>query len=283
MKRHLLVVVLCLTYALLLSSCRAAPRREPACRPLAVLGAVTREVTLLQGLVTDAKPVEIEGIEFVAGRIGKAPVVIAWTGIGKVNAAMTTTLLLEHFHPTRVLFTGIAGGVDPNLEPGDIVVAKQTAYHDMGTLSSAGIDYGGVRSRMTGEPNPVFFPADPELLAAAQRAAQKTAFDPVQQQTGPRRVKVVAGTVVTGDVFVASKEKGAKLAKELGASAVEMEGAAVAQLCYQRGVGCLVIRSISDKADQSALMDKQLFYAMAVKNSANLVVKIIIELPQNGD
>jgi adenosylhomocysteine nucleosidase len=95
-------------------------------------------------------------------------------------------------------------------------------------------------------------------------------------------VKVVAGTVVTGDVFVASKEKGAELAKELGASAVEMEGAAVAQLCYQRGIGCLVIRSISDKADQSAIMDKQLFYAMAAKNSAGLVVEIIVELPQNG-
>jgi adenosylhomocysteine nucleosidase len=249
---------------------------------LAVLGAFNQEVTSLRGMLTDAKSVEIEGIEFVSGRIGKAPVVIAWTGVGKVNAAMTTTLLLEHFKPTRVIFTGIAGGVDPNLEPGDIVVAKQTAYHDMGTLSSAGIDYGGVKSRMTGEPNPVFFPADPVLLEAAQRAAQKTAFDRVRQRTSQRPVKVVAGTVVTGDVFVASKEKGAELAKELGASAVEMEGAAVAQLCYQRGIGCLVIRSISDKADQSAIMDKQLFYAMAAKNSAGLVVEIIVELPQNG-
>jgi adenosylhomocysteine nucleosidase len=249
---------------------------------LAVLGAFNQEVTSLRGMLTDAQSVEIEGIEFVSGRIGKAPVVIAWTGVGKVNAAMTTTLLLEHFKPTRVIFTGIAGGVDPNLEPGDIVVAKQTAYHDMGTLSSAGIDYGGVKNRMTGAPNPVFFPADPGLLEAAQRAAQKTAFDRVRQRTGQRPVKVVAGTVVTGDVFVASKEKGAELAKELGASAVEMEGAAVAQLCYQRGIGCLVIRSISDKADQSAIMDKQLFYAMAAKNSAGLVVEIIVELPQKG-
>ncbi|MCX5646227.1 MAG: 5'-methylthioadenosine/adenosylhomocysteine nucleosidase [Phycisphaerae bacterium] len=275
MKRPLLVVVLCLTGAFLLSSCTMAPRRDPVSRPWAVLGAFHQEVALLQGMLTEAKRQEIEGIEFITGRIGDTPVVLAWTGVGKVNAAMTTTLLLEHFRPTRVIFIGIAGGVDPNLEPGDIVIAKQTAYHDMGTLSAGGIDYGGVKSRMTGEPNPVFFPADPGLLEAAQRAAQKTAFDLVKQQTGQRRVKVVAGTVVTGDVFVASKKKGVELAQELGASAVEMEGAAVAQLCYQRGVGCLVLRSISDKADQSAIMDKQLFYAMAAKNSASLVVKII--------
>ena len=86
------------------------------------------------------KTQEIEGIEFISGRIGTEPVVLAWTGVGKVNAAMTTTLLLEHFQPTRVIFTGIAGGVDPNLEPGDIVIAKQTAYHDMGTLWSQGIE-----------------------------------------------------------------------------------------------------------------------------------------------
>ena len=83
--------------------------------------------------------------------------------------------------------------------------------------------------------------------------------------------------MVTGDVFVASKAKGAELAQQLGACAVEMEGAAVAQLCYQRGIGCLVLRSISDKADRSAVMDKQLFYTMAAENSAGLVVKMVGE------
>jgi len=242
-----------------------------------VLGAAYQEVTLLRSLLIDAKAHEIEGIEFVAGRIGAEPVVLAWTGVGKVNAAMTTTLLLEHFKPTHVIFTGIAGGVDPNLEPGDIVIARRTAYHDMGTLWSQGIEYGGVKSRMTGEPNPVFFPADPVLLAAAKKAAKSMAFGSVELRTGRRPPQVVVGTVVTGDVFVASKEKSAELAGQLGASAVEMEGAAVAQLCYQRDLGCLVIRSISDKADRSAVMDKQLFYTMAAKNSAGLVVKIVGE------
>jgi adenosylhomocysteine nucleosidase len=306
MKRRCLAVVFCLMSAFSLTSCATAPGPQgrqdalespsqaqntafevspsqvPSGPVLAVLGAANQEVTLLRSMLTDAKVQEIEGIEFVSGRIGAEPVVLAWTGVGKVNAAMTTTLLLEHFRPRRVLFTGIAGGVDPNLEPGDIVIAKQTAYHDMGTLWSQGIEYGGVKSRMTGEPNPVFFPADPVLLAAAEKAAKSTTFGSVELRTGRRPPRVVVGTVVTGDVFVASKAKSAELAKELGAGAVEMEGAAVAQLCYQRGIGCLVIRSISDKADRSAVMDKQLFYTMAAKNSAGLVVKIVGEGLRRG-
>ncbi len=287
MKRHCLAVVFCLLSAFSLTSCTTAPE----CRPgeaasevpsepapvaplLAVLGAFQQEVGLLKGMLTDVQVRQIEGIEFISGRIGAEPVVLAWTGVGKVNTAMTTTLLLEHFRPTRVIFTGIAGGIDPNLEPGDIVIARQTAYHDMGTLWSQGIEYGGVKNRMTGAPNPVFFPADPALLAAARKAAQDMAFGAVGLRTGERPPKVVVGTVVTGDVFVASKEKSAELAKELGACAVEMEGAAVAQVCYQRDIACLIIRSISDKADQSAIMDKQLFYTMAAKNSAGLVAEM---------
>jgi adenosylhomocysteine nucleosidase len=119
-------------------------------------------------------------------------------------------------------------------------------------------------------------------LTAAQQAAKSMTFGAVGLQTGQRPPKVVVGTVVTGDVFVASQAKSAELAKDLGACAVEMEGAAVAQLCYQRQVGCLVIRSISDKADRSAVMDKQLFYTMAAKNSAALVVKMIGEGTQRG-
>ncbi len=301
MKRCCLAVVFCLMSAVSLTSCTTAPGSKPGGRQdppgdsspvqntasevsssrassapiLAVLGAFNQEVVLLQSMLTGVRSQEIDGIEFIRGQMGATSVVLAWTGVGKVNAAMTTTLLLEHFRPARVIVTGIAGGVDPNLEPGDIVIAKRTAYHDMGTLWPQGIEYGGVKSRMTGEPNPVFFPADPVLLAAAQQATKGMTFGSVGLQTGQRPPRVVVGTVVTGDVFVASKAKSAELAKELGACAVEMEGAAVAQLCYQRGIGCLVIRSISDKADRSAVMDKQLFYTMAAKNSAGLVVKMV--------
>ncbi|OHB67262.1 MAG: hypothetical protein A2Y77_15400 [Planctomycetes bacterium RBG_13_62_9] len=282
MKQRLLVIVY-LACTLLSSCCTTPSRQNPPADTLAVLGAFNQEVILLEGMLTDAQRQEIEGLEFVSGHLGDKRVVVAWTGVGKVNAAMTTTLLIEHFKPRYVVFTGIAGAIDPNLEPGDIVIAKQTAYHDMGTLWTQGIEHGGVRSRMTNEPNPVFFPADPNLLAAAEQICRKMALDSTALRKGRRPPKVVVGTIVTGDVFVASKEKGAELAKVLGADAVEMEGAAVAQLCYQRGVGCLVIRSISDKADEEAIMDKQLFYTMAAKNSAGLVVEIVRALTGSGN
>jgi len=274
MKRHILTAV-CLALTALLASCRCAPGREGPPNSLAVLGAFRPEVSLLEKMLTGARVQEIEGITFMSGRLGDRPIVVVWTGVGKVNAAMTTTLLIEHFKPARVIFTGIAGAVDPNLEPGDIVIAKRTAHHDMGTLWPEGIEHGGVRSRLTGEDNPVFFPADPNLLAAADCAARKTVFDPITLQSGQRPPRIVTGTVVTGDSFVASKEKCKELEEKLGADAVEMEGAAVAQVCYQRDIGCIVIRSMSDKADESAVMDKQIFYAMAARNSASLVAGII--------
>jgi len=296
MKRYLLGVVFCLILAFSVASCAPADAargtshearvtdHEPrASTTLAVLGAFHQEVGLLKEMLADATAHEIEGIEFVAGRIGTMPVVIGWTGVGKANAAMTTTLLLEHFRPARVIFTGIAGGVDPNLEPGDIVIARRTAYHDMGTLWPGGIEYGGVKSRLTHEPNPVFFPADPVLLTAAQGAARHVALNPISLVTGERPPRIVTGTVVTGDVFVASKEKCDHLAETLGADAVEMEGAAVAQTCYQRDLGCLVIRSISDKADESAVTDKQIFYTMAAENSVRLVAEIVKSLAQGKE
>jgi len=274
MKRCILVIAW-LALTLPLASCTTASKPTPAFHPLAVLGAFRPEVVLLEKMLTDAKVQEIEGITFMSGRFGNKAIVVAWTGVGKVNAAMTTTLLIEHFKPARVIFTGIAGAIDPNLEPGDIVIAKRTAHHDMGTLWPEGMEHGGVKSRLTGEDNPVFFLADPNLLAAADCGARKAVFDPITLQSGKRSPRVITGTIVTGDAFVASREKGKEFEEKLGADAVEMEGAAVAQVCYQRDIGCLVIRSMSDKADESAVMDKQIFYSLAAKNSASLVAGMI--------
>ncbi len=282
MSRYLLAAIA--SIALAVSGCS---RRSPADRDappdtLAVLGAFNQEVGLLEKMLADGESRKIEGIRFISGRCGGRPVVVAWTGVGKVNAAMTATLLIEHFRPAQVIFTGIAGAVDPNLEPGDIVIAKQTAHHDMGTYWSEGLEHGGVRNRLTGDTNPVFFPADPNLLAAAERAARGITLDPIARRTGQAPPQVITGTVVTGDSFVASREKCAELDEKLEADAVEMEGAAVAQLCYQRAIPCLVIRSIADRADESAVVDKQKFYTLAAENSARLVAAILESLGPAG-
>ncbi|MHC4118076.1 MAG: 5'-methylthioadenosine/adenosylhomocysteine nucleosidase [Planctomycetota bacterium] len=269
--------MICLPVALLCVCCGAASlAKESKSTPVtAILGAFEREVTLIEDRVKQRRDRRIEGIRFVSGKLNGQDVVVTWTGVGKVNAAMTATLLIEHYRPQRIIFTGIAGGVNPDLQPGDIVIADRTAHHDMGTFWPEGLFCKGVKNRLDGIENPVFFPADPNLVKLAQRASTLADFQSIKTAKGERDPKIIRGVVVTGDSFIASTDKCAELRKKLEADAVEMEGAAVAQICYQREVPCLVIRSISDNADEGAVLDKQMFYIMAARNSAGLVAEMV--------
>ena len=278
MRYRSVVAVVCVSAILLLSSCSSPVQeaRQVSSEPIiAILGAFEREITLLEDELTDTQEQRIEGIKFVSGKLSGKRVVIAFTGIGKVNAAMTTTLLIEHFKPNKVIFTGIAGAVNQQLQPGDIVIAEKTAHHDMGTIWPEGLFHKGVKNRLDGWENPVFFNADERLLRLAERAAEQVELSSIQIISGQRTPKVVKGVVVTGDAFIASTDKCIELRKKLNADAVEMEGAAVAQICYQRQIGCLVIRSISDNADEGAVLDKQTFYLLAAKNSSGLVAELV--------
>jgi len=279
MKHKRTAAVLCISAILLCVSCASTSHTETSVsntKPVtAILGAFEREVTLLEDRLTERREHQIEGIRFVTGRLHGRNVVLVWTGVGKVNAAMTTTLLIEHFKPKHIIFTGIAGAVNPDLRPGDIVIAEKTAHHDMGTVWPEGLFVKGVKNRLDGMENPVFFRADEKLLICAQRAAERIEMRRVETVSGGRNPKIIKGVIVTGDSFIASTEKCAELRKKLNADAVEMEGAAVAQICYQRQINHLVIRSISDSADEGAVTDKQMFYILASKNSSDLVAEMI--------
>ena len=278
MKYSQLIACICAGFVTLCTACHPAPQAEQAQRiePVtAILGAFEREVTLLEDQVAERQEHEIEQIRFVTGKLNGRNVVVAWTGVGKVNAAMTTTLLIEHFNPEQVIFTGIAGAVNPELRPGDIVIAERTAHHDMGTVWPEGLFQKGVKSRLDGIENPIFFPADGKLVGCAQRAAERIALKRIETVQGQRVPRIIKGVVVTGDAFIASTDKCAELRKKLQADAVEMEGAAVAQICYQRQIPHVVIRSISDNADEGAVLDKQMFYILAAKNSADFVAEMV--------
>ena len=244
----------------------------------AILGAMQVEIALFKERMTDRKVETIEGLEFTTGQLDGRPVVLARTGVGKVNAAMMATLLLEHFKPTEVLFTGVAGGIHPDLKPGDIVIATQTAQHDLGTVHPGGFSPFGVTNPRDGTRNPAFFPADTHLLQLAQQSVDRLNLDTVQTREGGRKPRIVQGVIVTGDVFVASPGKKEDLREGLNADAVEMEGAAVAQICWQWGVACLVIRSISDSADGNAPSDFKKFSKVAARKSAGLVAEIVKSL-----
>jgi len=241
-----------------------------------LLGAFEAEVTLVKQSLLESDTVRVDGVLFTTGRIGQQRVVVAETGIGKVNAAMTTTLLISHFHPKQVLFTGIAGGTNPDLQPGDIVIARQTTHHDYQSITFDQKLTQQTRNAVTGQMNPAFFPADSLMLARARAVARLVPFDPVPGTNRPP--SVLTGIVVTGDQFISSAQKVAQLRQDFGADATEMEGAAVAQVCYQLRVPCLVIRSLSDRADDNARRDMLSFYQTAARNSAKLVLAIIGDL-----
>jgi adenosylhomocysteine nucleosidase len=135
----------------------------------------------------------IQAIRFTTGSLKDRRVVLAHSGIGKVNAATAATLLVEQFQPTHVLFTGIAGGLNPDLRPGDVVIGAKTAYHDYGEWTPEGFRVERTVDRFTGKLNPLFFPADAGLLAVAKKAASDLKLAPVKTAAGERIPRVVTG------------------------------------------------------------------------------------------
>ncbi|MBN8826448.1 MULTISPECIES: 5'-methylthioadenosine/adenosylhomocysteine nucleosidase [unclassified Spirosoma] len=274
MKKHLIFTV----FVLSLVQSFAFGQRYKAKPITGLLGAFGAEVALVKESLQKPKTVVVDGITFTCGRIGKQRIVVAETGIGKVNAAMTTSLMLDHFRPSRILFTGIAGGTNPDLQPGDIVIAGRTAHHDYSSITDKNTPTRQTRNAITKEFNPVYFPADSSLMHLAEKVVKTVSLEGIPLASGgvsDRPVKVVTGTVVTGDVFVASVDKVKSLRTDFGADATEMEGAAVAQVCYQIQVPHLIMRSLSDRADAEAHIAYDKFYPTAARNSAKLVIALV--------
>jgi len=245
-----------------------------ASNTIAIIGAFETEVELLRNKIENKKESIIEGIHFYEGILNGKQIVLIRAGIGKVNAAIATSLLLEHFHPKAILFSGIAGAMNPALSPGDIVVAKQIAYHDYGRLSANGLEKWGTLNPYNFTKNPIYFPCDSQLVLTAVAASKKTILKNIDAHTP----QIFFGTIVTGDVFLADSKKNKELREEYNADATEMEGAAVAQVCYQQKVPFLIIRSLSDSANDSATLDFVKYGQMAAENSAALVLTILLLL-----
>lgn len=243
---------------------------------IALIGALDEEIELLRQSIQKPKDEVIHGIHFFTGKIGKQRVVVVKTGIGKVNASMTTAFLLQHFRPQKVIFTGIAGGLHPDLKPGDMVIGKKTIQYDFGYINNDTTLVRNTRNPINSQLNPLYFEADSELLSKAQIAAKKTLLEKISMEaTIP---SVIVGTIVTGDLFVNSEKKGQMLRLLFNADATEMEGGAVAQICWQQQVPCLVIRSMSDKANSNAQENFAHFKKVAAHNSASLLLNILSEI-----
>lgn len=243
---------------------------------IAILGAIPEEVQLLKNQLANPKIKKIMGFDFYVGKLNNKDVVLCETGVGKVNAAVVTTLIINSFKPKYIIFTGVAGGVDTTLNRGDILIGKELSYHDYGRFTTEGFLIQPSRNPHTKNRNPQFFKSDSVLVAHAQEVGQTISLKKVAENSPQPMVR--SGIIVTGDSFVASSQYVAKLEKEYNADATEMEGAAVAQICFQENIRFLVIRSISDKANEQAQNDFQAFKKVAADNSAMLVNGIVQKL-----
>jgi adenosylhomocysteine nucleosidase len=241
------------------------------------------EIQIIKDEIIDKRIESFQGIKFIIGRLRGRNIVLAKTGVGKVNAAMTTMLLIDHFTPEEVIFTGVAGAVNPELEPGDVVIGEKVAQHDLVVIRSNEIQKSSVCNPRDGSENPIFFPADSILLCLADEAQGDLQFESVASGDRERIPRVLRGVVVSGDAFVSSHLKRQELRISFGADAVEMEGAAVAQVCYQQATPCLIIRGICDHADEDASRDLTIFSKIASVNSADLVIEIVQKLAERHE
>jgi adenosylhomocysteine nucleosidase len=249
----------------------------------AIMGAMPEEIAAYQQIIQNKNEINVQGIRFIKGNIKNRNVVLVGSGVGKVNAAMTSTLLLQHFQPDRVLFTGVAGGLSQDMNIGDIVIADSLVQYDFGTMNKDNtISYWGAENPIDHTRNPVFLKSDAQLVAIAKTASTHLQLAPIVINHTSRSPEVKSGIIATGDLFLSSPQKKQEIHKLLKAKAVEMEGGAVAQVCYQHQVPFLVIRSISDLADELADSSFNQFIGIASNNAMHLVQEIIELLPTNS-
>lgn len=203
---------------------------------------------------------EQAGLTFVEGKAKDLVIYVVTCGIGKVNSALCTQIMIDKLDPDAVLNIGVAGALDDNLEQGDIVISETAQQHDFDT-SQLG-DPKGYISRM----DTSIFPADPDLIRVAEEAA------------GEAGLHYRLGKVVSGDQFIAQNEKKEELIQLFQGSCAEMEGAAMAHVCYLNQKPWLILRSISDKADGQADLSYPEFLPLATKRAGVLFQHIISKL-----
>lgn len=227
---------------------------------------------MLRESLVDSEIVDVRGERFVRGVFDGRSVVLGTVGVGKVNSAMVATLAIDHLEPDLVVFTGVAGAVDPALEIGDVVIAQWVVQHDAGI-----VDADGFHIYQAGHV-PFFNPTDRlgyrpslEVLARARSVADHIDLAPVLGRV-PR---LVIGAVATGDRFIQSDTERRNLHESLAVHAVEMEGAAVAQVAECLGVDHLVVRAVSDLAGADAPFDFDRFLADVSVNSTRVVRALV--------
>ena len=229
---------------------------------IGIIGAMDEEVAALKEKMEVEKVTDRASMQFVAGKLEGKEVTVVRSGIGKVNAAVCAQILASEFHVDTLINTGIAGSLDAKIDIGDMVISTDALHHDM-DATAFGYPLGEV-PRM----DILAFPADEKLIRLAVEANEEANPD----------IHTFVGTVASGDQFIASQEAKDKIVNNFHAYCTEMEGAAIAHAAYLNKVSYVIIRAISDKADNSAHVDYPEFEKMAIARNIKLVQEMLTSM-----
>ncbi|MBQ7733130.1 MAG: 5'-methylthioadenosine/adenosylhomocysteine nucleosidase [Synergistaceae bacterium] len=226
-----------------------------------IIGAMDVEVNLLKEAASITRKTSIADMEFCEGRLGNSEVIIVKCGMGKVNAGICAQILITHFGVSEIISTGIAGALNPSLNIGDVVIARDCVQHD---FDVSPVNFAKGEIPYTGK---FAFESDEKLRREALLATKKAA----------PAIQVIEGRVCTGDQFIASKAQKDAITGKFGGDCCDMESGAIAQVCYLNKIPFVIIRAISDKADSQETIDFHEFEAEAARLSAQIVKTIITE------
>lgn len=242
---------------------------------VAVFSALGAEIQSLVAAGEDLGRAEVAGWALWRGNLHGRDVVLARAGLGKVNIAALAGVVWERHRPDTMIFTGVAGGLDPRLGIGDVVIGERTIQHDWGMLTPGGL------ARYQAGHLPFYNPTDQFGYTPSSRLLRKVKEVVASVQLAPvldRAPRTVFGTIITGDQFLQDEVTRDRLFAELGAQAIEMEGAALGQVASALDVDHLVIRSLSDIAQGESVEHFDMFVPQVAANSARLVLALLDHL-----
>lgn len=224
---------------------------------IGIIGAMAQEVEILLSYMAEPKLTEIAGCKIYEGKINNTDVALLQSGIGKTAAAMGTALLLQRAKPEMVINTGSAGGLDANLNVGDIVISTEVRHHDV-DVTAFGYEKGQLPA------NPAAFMANEQLAQIAIKETEKAGFN------------AVSGLICSGDLFVNGSDMIARIRNDFpSVKAVEMEAASIAQVCHAFQVPFVVVRAISDVADKESHLSFDEFLPLAAEKSSEIVLAML--------
>lgn len=226
---------------------------------IGIIGAMNEEVGRLKAAMSETEIISKASMDFYKGFLCGKNVVVVKSGIGKVNAAVCTQILADEFHVEAIINTGIAGSLNNEINIGDIVLSTDTLQHDVDAVAF-GYEPGQV-PRM----DVLSFPADEKLIDSAYKACKTACPD----------IGVFKGRVVSGDQFIADNKVKDNIKTKFGGYCTEMEGAAIGHASYLNDIPYIVVRAISDKADNSASVDYPAFEKKAIENLVNIMIEFV--------